>query len=598
MGVVARTERRVGISTSTEPNEREAEEEGVGDRHTLLRSSDASRLDSPHVARSATFLCLVAGAALLLLAGAAAMPSLLLPSTRATAALHAASAPLDKAHPSTTRVWLLDPQQPRYSVDLSYPKAELPAQFWNERGGEQKADSTPDSVPLSLTVHAGRFDSAEGHFHLIASLELRPNEHTDVRRRGYQYNTREWRFNNTAAHTLRRRLRCQVVAEDEFDRPLGDVIFRLYSIELRCPWYHAPAAPPDSLRLRLSVLLAENSTLPPLAVLDLPMTSAVERTTDYALCTQVRGDESPHHKFDWVTYHVALGFQLLVVSDRTGSMRDVLRPYIDAGVVLYRHASVLPSDVEYAYDQTLEMEYCRLRLMDRVGWIAHWDTDEWLALPAAPAWQRDASQVRSTALTGSRLEAYQAAVRASNVSRDYLRFPVVYAEQPPPSPHNTSALHHFMRQRALAPLTWATALSSEAVLFQRFDASVYDAAQLQYVSIQARQPESDAAAQAANALRVYVPMAELYPGLTGTTALTMKKWMGRARMLGDYFVHNPVYGREVQATRLTPPPEEPTQAHLLHYSNFYSPRSAFSATAHTAVNSVAQLWRALRQHAE
>ena len=93
-------------------------------------------------------------------------------------------------------------------MHLAYPKAELPEQFWTERGGVQKADAMPDLVPLTLTVHAGRFDRAEGHFHLIASLELRPNEHANVARRGYQYNTQEWRANATAAHTLRRRLRC------------------------------------------------------------------------------------------------------------------------------------------------------------------------------------------------------------------------------------------------------------------------------------------------------------------------------------------------------------------------------------------------------
>ena len=36
----------------------------------------------------------------------------------------------------------------------------------------------------------------------------------------------------------------------------------------------------------------------------------------------------------------------------------------------------------YSYEQAFEMELGRWRMMASCAWIAHWDLDEWICLPA------------------------------------------------------------------------------------------------------------------------------------------------------------------------------------------------------------------------
>lgn len=92
---------------------------------------------------------------------------------------------------------------------------------------------------------------------------------------------------------------------------------------------------------------------------------------DLSVCSVVK-NEAPYIK-EWLDYHILVGVKRFYIygNASTDSLKDVLKPYIKQGVVVYKHYSKEIEQVQ-AYNECIE------NYKDKTEWLAVIDTDEFI----------------------------------------------------------------------------------------------------------------------------------------------------------------------------------------------------------------------------
>ena len=364
--------------------------------------------------------------------------------------------------------------------------------------------------------------------------------------------------------------------------------------------------------------------------LSLPITTVYAYPATYSLCTHIRGTESMYHNYDWINYHLRLGFQYIHVSDRYGSMRKLLEPYIQSGSVIYRHAPIIESEVAYAYDQIIEMEICKNRLYHTTQWIGHWDTDKWLSVPIIQPDNYNNTATKTThsarskpslcqsvePLSSSELNLYKQTLNQYGYYRNYTEYPVYKLQSVRPHIYNTnmcpSVLHnymlHYTQQLQLEQLEWTNSLQYEVILIPSMPAYTQNITLIQHnkqiaESTKRQQQEVlhdttiNTTTTTITHRNVYSPLYMTYPYIQHQ--FSQPKWMSHVRIRADNFVHYPLWPYDVQQTMIIPginPLSNQSALHLTHYANYYKDRNILNEGQATLDNNLINVWQSIQIH--
>ncbi|KAJ3175813.1 hypothetical protein HDU85_001239, partial [Gaertneriomyces sp. JEL0708] len=140
--------------------------------------------------------------------------------------------------------------------------------------------------------------------------------------------------------------------------------------------------------------VAADGLLSPASHLAIPLCMSCVPRVDVTLCSApMLNDAHVNDLHAHIQYHVALGVQKFVIYDRNAVYGDVVRPYVESGLVEYvpfplpwrntvtRQLWKLQAHL-HASDQTTALESCRLRSVGVSKWIVYKDFDEWLTFPS------------------------------------------------------------------------------------------------------------------------------------------------------------------------------------------------------------------------
>ena len=250
---------------------------------------------------------------------------------------------------SGVRAWYMAPSMQHLHLNMTdsiyYHTITIPHMFWEkrtslyDRSNEGMVRRYQQSAQIEFTVYGAKYDAAAGGVILIFAIESSKRKYRScVRDRTIPWHSDEWCTDQPARESLIQLMSTVECAYHDLP-PFKGVAFTVkqwseqqYHMELTCQWPLAPSPPPTDLNLYIKSNYSSDDHWRTISI-----ASAVHSHATAGLCLHNRPSRmgsynaSSSHIFDWISYHLYLGFNPIMISDgwvNNQTIRALLQPYI------------------------------------------------------------------------------------------------------------------------------------------------------------------------------------------------------------------------------------------------------------------------------